>query len=85
MEKFINTYGRMEDQPNLAEYGELKDWYLRVQTGPETSIDLIACPEDHRCHEDPEHVTNHELCPSCELPMCVDCRRHLDKDGVLHD
>eukprot|EP00971_Amphidinium_carterae_P037463 736663-Amphidinium_carterae.1 len=60
MHKYVETYAKTKDdgpvQPDIFGSGELDDWVLRVPaTDTTAAVDILACPEDHRCEANAEH------------------------------
>ena len=60
---------------SLSDHETFASWKLRLP-GPD-DVELLCCPEDHRCGAAPEHVAEGVLCEHCELPVCGECLGHL--------
>ena len=76
LEHFLNKYDQL-DAPGkkLSDHETFASWKLRLP-GPD-DVELLCCPEDHRCGAAPEHVAEGVLCEHCELPVCGECLGHL--------
>ena len=76
LEHFLNKYDQL-DAPGkkLSDHETFASWKLRLP-GPD-DVELLCCPEDHRCGAAPEHVAEGVLCEHCELPVCGECLDHL--------
>ncbi|CAJ1414058.1 unnamed protein product, partial [Effrenium voratum] len=76
LEHFLNKYDQL-DAPGkkLSDHETFASWKLRLP-GPD-DVELLCCPEDHRCGAAPEHVAAGVLCEHCELPVCGECLDHL--------
>ena len=49
--------------------------------GGVNSLRLLCCPEDVVC--DRAHGAPEDLCESCRVPLCLNCRCMLDKSSTL--
>ena len=64
LEHFLNKYDQL-DAPGkkLSDHETFASWKLRLP-GPD-DVELLCCPEDHRCGAAPEHVAAGVLCEHC--------------------
>ncbi|CAJ1385553.1 unnamed protein product, partial [Effrenium voratum] len=76
LERFLEKYDQL-DAPGkkLSDHETFASWKLRLP-GPD-DVELLCCPEDHRCGAAPAHVAEGVLCEHCELPDCGECLEHL--------
>ncbi|CAJ1393587.1 unnamed protein product [Effrenium voratum] len=76
LEHFLNKYDQLNGPgKKLSDHETFASWKLRLP-GPD-DVELLCCPEDHRCGAAPEHVAEGVLCEHCELPVCGECLDHL--------
>ncbi|CAE7431406.1 anks1b [Symbiodinium sp. CCMP2592] len=74
IDKYLGLYGDLAGDVKLTDVAELNEWTVTI---PGLG-DILCCPEDHRCHANPQHPSQHTLCEHCEVPLCRDCAQHLD-------
>ena len=80
METFKKKYGKVDGYANITDADELNDWRAFVyNTSEEDFVEFMCCPEDHVCLAELDHPRDHLLCEECRVPLCSQCRAHLDK------
>ena len=78
VEEFMAKYNELEGGATLSQFEDLSSWQLSVADRSGSSVQLLGCPEDHRCTAHPEHKREGKLCEKCEIPMCSTCLEHLN-------
>ena len=77
VEEFMAKYNELEGGATLSQFEDLSCWQLSVADRGGSSVQLLGCPEDHRCTAHPEHKREGKLCEKCEIPICSTCHEHL--------
>ena len=77
VEEFMAKYNELEGGATLSQFEDLSGWHLSVADRGGGSVQLLGCPEDHRCTAHPEHKREGKLCEKCEIPICSTCHEHL--------
>ncbi|CAE7598782.1 unnamed protein product [Symbiodinium sp. CCMP2592] len=75
IDKYLERYDDLGGGVSLKDVANFDDWTVTVPGFG----NILCCPEDHRCHANPQHPTQHTLCEHCEVPICSDCAQHLSK------
>ena len=77
VEEFMAKYNELEGGATLSQFEDLSSWQLSVADDSGSSVQLLGCPEDHRCTANPDHEHERKLCEKCEVPLCSTCLEHL--------
>jgi hypothetical protein len=78
---YLDAYGKdLESRVNpRKKMSDFDDWRVEVPFATE-NVSLPCCPEDRRCEGIPCHSAA-EVCPKCEVPVCHECLKYLNRDA----